>query len=134
NATNRRGTLAWCAGGTGEWSEQRRGLLSERPLEGGPARSHRGRAKATPALLTARSLDRTRRGTRGSANQTRRMAADRKRTLAWCAGGTGEWSEQRRGLLSERPLDGAPSRSHRGRAKETPALLTARPADRTRTA
>src|SRR5439155_4646158 len=31
-------------------AEQRRGLLSERPLEGGPSRSHRGRAKRTPAL------------------------------------------------------------------------------------
>src|SRR5206468_1842104 len=30
--------------------EQRRGLLSERPLADGPSRSHRGRAKKTPAL------------------------------------------------------------------------------------
>src|SRR5216117_2655744 len=31
------------------------------------------------------------------------------------------------GLLSERPLADGPSRSHRGRAKKTPALLSARP-------
>jgi len=40
----RRGLLSERTGG------QRRGLLSERPLHGGPSRSHRGRAKETPAL------------------------------------------------------------------------------------
>src|SRR2546430_17295401 len=42
------------AGGAGQRVEQRRGLLSERPPDGGPSRSHRGRAKRTPALLTSR--------------------------------------------------------------------------------
>src|SRR5207247_10024823 len=40
--------------------EQRRGLLSERPLEGGPSRSHRGRAKKTPALPLGADRDPTR--------------------------------------------------------------------------
>ena len=31
--------------------------------------------------------------------------------------------EQRRGLLSERPLAGGPSRSHEGPSEEDPALL-----------
>ena len=44
--------------------------------------------------------------------------------LARC-GWQGEQGEQRRGLLSERPRDGGPSRSHRGRAKKTAALLSA---------
>src|SRR2546427_8956712 len=41
--------------------EQRRGLLSERPLDGGPSRSHRGRAKRTPALLAPSRIPTTRR-------------------------------------------------------------------------
>jgi hypothetical protein len=43
-----------------------------------------------------------------------------QRTHGRCAGGTGETVEQRRGLLSERPLPGGPSRSHEGPSEEDP--------------
>src|SRR5439155_17321619 len=72
----------------------------------------------------ARGYDHTRRCDR------RRIDPDRvghgkgrlKPSAARC-GWHGERVEQRRGLLSERPRDGGPSRSHRGRAKKTAALL-----------
>src|SRR5439155_27010397 len=46
-AARRVGDAGWHAR---ERVAQRRGLLSERPLDGGPSQSHRGRAKKTPAL------------------------------------------------------------------------------------
>jgi len=51
-------------------------------------------------------------------------ASGSNRADRWAASGllTERTGGQRRGLLSERPRDGGPSRSHRGRAKKTPAL------------
>src|SRR5437879_10716484 len=63
------------AAGAGD--EQRRGLLAERPLADGPSRSHRGRAKKTPALLTSRRWTRT--GASSSSGDWNRRAGDAAR-------------------------------------------------------
>src|SRR2546430_3732982 len=60
----------------------------------------------------------------GSQRNARRCAGGTRGEVAASSLLTERTGGQRRGLLSERPLDGGPSRSHRGRAKRTPALLT----------
>src|SRR5437773_3751635 len=55
-------TRRWPAGGR---LQQRRGLLSERPLVGGPSRSHEGPSEEDPGAAQAPSRDRTRTQARG---------------------------------------------------------------------
>jgi hypothetical protein len=99
--------------------EQRRGLLSERPLDGGSSRSHEGPSEEDPAL--------SKRGEHAGGSlllvrsrEARRIAEEARggvRHGARACGWHGE-RKQRRGLLSERPLDGRTSRSHEGPSEE----------------
>ena len=49
-----------CVGWHDERGKQRRGLLSERPLVGGPSRSHEGPSEEDPGAAHRPTLDRTR--------------------------------------------------------------------------
>src|SRR5438445_887044 len=118
-AEDRSGVCRWRE----ERGEQRRGLLSERPLADGPSRSHEGPSEEDPGAAHHPKRE----GTRNARARTfrdrvmTRGGGSQRNARWWCAGGTGERGEQRRGLLSERPWTAVHRDPTRGRAKRTPA-------------